>query len=191
MDESPVIASAVSPQGRNVELTEARWRYIQRHVEMRERQDTLLETIRHPDFQEPDPHPGRERYWLRCRASSPSAAACGCRVCRRHRPLRHRLWAGQRPGRPPEMTITIGTLSFDSVEYDTDADVLYLSICEPRMPAESFGTPEGHNVRYDETGAVIAITIVNAKWLLDRDGEIKLTIPSRVPAADLAPALAG
>jgi hypothetical protein len=40
-------------------------------------------------------------------------------------------------------------------------------------------------------GAVIAITIVNAKWLLDRDGEIKLTIPSRVPAADLAPALAG
>jgi uncharacterized protein YuzE len=49
----------------------------------------------------------------------------------------------------------------------------------------------GHNIRYDETGAVIAITIVNAKWLLDRDGEIKLTIPSRVPAADLAPALAG
>ncbi len=46
------------------------------------------------------------------------------------------------------------------------------------MPAESFGTPEGHNVRHDETGAVIAITIVNAKWLLDGDGEIKLTIPS-------------
>ncbi len=89
------------------------------------------------------------------------------------------------------MTITIGTLSFDNVEYDADADVLYLSIGEPRMPAESFGTPEGHNIRYDETGAVIAITIVNAKWLLKRDGEIKLTIPSRVPAADLALALAG
>ncbi|HWY89379.1 MAG TPA: hypothetical protein VNY31_01775 [Solirubrobacteraceae bacterium] len=53
-----MIASAVSPQGRNVELTEGRWRYIQRHVEMRERQDTLLEAIRHPDFQEPDPHAG-------------------------------------------------------------------------------------------------------------------------------------
>ena len=59
------------------------------------------------------------------------------------------------------------------------------------MPAESFGTPEGHNVRYDETGTVIAITIVNAKWLLDRHGEIELTIASRGPAADLAPALAG
>ncbi|HTZ64010.1 MAG TPA: DUF2283 domain-containing protein [Solirubrobacteraceae bacterium] len=74
------------------------------------------------------------------------------------------------------MTITIGTLSFDKVEYDADADVLHLSVGEPRMPAESFGTPEGHNIRYDDTGAVIAITIVNAKWLLERDGEIRLTI---------------
>jgi uncharacterized protein YuzE len=87
------------------------------------------------------------------------------------------------------MRITIGTLSFENVEYDADADVLYLGVGEPRMPAESFGTPEGHNIRYDESGAVIGITIVNAKWLLERDGEIRLTIPSRVPAADLAPAL--
>jgi hypothetical protein len=29
---------------------------------------------------------------------------------------------------------------------------------------------------------------VNAKWLLERDGELTLTIPSRVQAADLAPA---
>jgi uncharacterized protein YuzE len=87
--------------------------------------------------------------------------------------------------------LAIGTLSFDNVKYDADADVLYPSVGEARMPAESFGTPEGHNIRYDETGAVIAITIVNAKWLLDRDGEIKLTIPSRVSAADPALALAG
>jgi uncharacterized protein YuzE len=190
MDESPVIATAVSPQGRSVELTEERWRYIQRHVEMRERQDTLLEAIREPDFQEPAPGPRTLLAALPCALPFPMGAG-GCRVCRRRRPLRHRLWAGQRPGRPTTMTITIGTLSFDNVEYDADADVLYLSVGEPRMPAESFGTPEGHNIRYDETGAVIAITIVNAKWLLDRDGEIKLTIPSRVPAADLALALAG
>ena len=44
--QSPVIASAVSPQGRSVELTEERWRYIQRHVEMSGRQDELLEAIR-------------------------------------------------------------------------------------------------------------------------------------------------
>lgn len=48
-----------------------RWRHIQRHAEMRERQDTLLEAIARPDFQEPDPHPRRERYWPRCRAPFP------------------------------------------------------------------------------------------------------------------------
>jgi hypothetical protein len=47
------------------------WRYIQRHLEMSGRQDTLLEAIRQPNFQEPDPHPGRERYWLRCRELFP------------------------------------------------------------------------------------------------------------------------
>lgn len=88
------------------------------------------------------------------------------------------------------MTIKIGTLSFDHVEYDADADVLYLSVGEPRLPTESFGTPEGHNVRYDATGDVIGVTLVNAKWLLERDGEIQVTIPSRVHARDLASALA-
>lgn len=41
----------------------------------------------------------------------------------------------------------------------------------PRIPAESFGTPEGHNVRYDETGAVIAITIVNGPSGMQRRGQ--------------------
>jgi len=44
---------------------------------------------------------------------------------------------------------------------------------------------------HDETGAVIAITLVNAKWLLDRDGELTVTIPSHVPTKDLALAQTG
>lgn len=50
------------------------------------------------------------------------------------------------------MTITIGTITFDQVDYDADGDVLYLSVGAPREPADSYGTPEGHNVRYDENG---------------------------------------
>jgi hypothetical protein len=65
MDDTTVIAYAVSPQGRTVELTEGKWAYVQRHVEMRGELEVLLEAIRRPDFQEPDPRPGRERYWLR------------------------------------------------------------------------------------------------------------------------------
>jgi len=32
---------------------------------MRGELELLMATIRSPDFQEPDPRPGRERYWLR------------------------------------------------------------------------------------------------------------------------------
>jgi uncharacterized protein YuzE len=88
------------------------------------------------------------------------------------------------------MTITIGTIEFDHVDYDADGDVLYLSVGEPREAFESFGTVEGHNVRYDEAKQVIGLTLVNAKWILERDGEVQVTIPSRVSANALAPVMA-
>lgn len=61
VDDTPVIASAISPQGRTVELTERKWVYVQRHIEMRGELELLLAAIRRPDLQEPDPRPGRER----------------------------------------------------------------------------------------------------------------------------------
>ena len=88
------------------------------------------------------------------------------------------------------MTITIGAITFDHVAYDADGDVLYLSVGQPREPADSYGTAEGHNVRYDETGKVIALTLVNAKWLIERDGEVRVTISNRVSADTLAAAIA-
>jgi uncharacterized protein YuzE len=47
-------------------------------------------------------------------------------------------------------------------------------------------------VRLDEDGEVIGITIVNAKWLLERDGKINVTVPSLIETNtdDLAEALA-
>ncbi len=48
-------------------------------------------------------------------------------------------------------TITIGDTTFDRVDYDRDADVLYLSVGDPRPSAQTYGTPEGHAVRYDAT----------------------------------------
>ncbi|HEX4116340.1 MAG TPA: hypothetical protein VHY18_10745 [Solirubrobacteraceae bacterium] len=73
MDDSTVVARVESPQGRTVELTQAKWAYVQRHAEMRGELDLLLTTIRNPDFQEPDPRPGRERYWLRTQPPFPFA----------------------------------------------------------------------------------------------------------------------
>jgi hypothetical protein len=39
------------------------------------------------------------------------------------------------------MTITIGTVTLDHSDYDADDDVLYLSVGEPREPADSYGPP--------------------------------------------------
>ena len=44
---------------------------------------------------------------------------------------------------------------------------------------------------YDGAGHVIGMTLVNVRWLLDRDGELMITWPAgHVRAAELAPALA-
>lgn len=44
---------------------------------------------------------------------------------------------------------------------------------------------------YDPDGHVIGVTIVNARWLLDRDGHLTITLPHevRLDAQDLAGAL--
>ena len=89
------------------------------------------------------------------------------------------------------MTITIGDYHFDRVEYDAVGDVVYLRASAGRPEASTYATPEGHAVSFDDAGNVIGITIVNAKWLLDRDGKITITAPTKIEtdAEELAPAL--
>jgi uncharacterized protein YuzE len=90
------------------------------------------------------------------------------------------------------MTVHVGPYEFDHVSYDSDGDVLYLRRGDRQTAEDTFGTPEGHAVRLDESGEVIGITIVNAKWLVERDGKITVTVPSLIEtnADDLAEALA-
>ena len=89
-------------------------------------------------------------------------------------------------------TMHIGPYEFDHVSYDRDRDVLYLRRGEQKEAAQTFAAPEGHAVRLDESGEVIGITIVNAKWLVERDGKLTVTVPSLIEtnADDLAQALA-
>lgn len=67
------------------------------------------------------------------------------------------------------MTITVGQYRFNHASYDVTGDVLYLRAGELRPAADTHGTPEGHAVRLDQQGNVIGITIVNAKWLIERE----------------------
>lgn len=90
------------------------------------------------------------------------------------------------------MTIRVGEWTFDSIEYDAEGDVLYLSIGEPR-PAIGEETPEGHVLLFDaETGEFCGLTLVSVRHLVDaHDGDLMVTLPhaERIDAADLKPAL--
>jgi uncharacterized protein YuzE len=91
-----------------------------------------------------------------------------------------------------QVKIKIGPVTFDHADYDADSDVLYLQVGEPQE-AEGEETPEGHVLRYAfGTQTIVGLTILGARRLLDRDGNLTVTIPEPIEASadDLAPALA-
>jgi len=89
------------------------------------------------------------------------------------------------------MTVTIAGIEFDRVDYDRDADVLYLHVGEPSAAVDWDESEEGHALRYGPDGSIVGMTIVNARRILDEDGEIAITLPrQRVVARDLGPVLA-
>jgi uncharacterized protein YuzE len=91
-----------------------------------------------------------------------------------------------------QVKIKIGPVTFDHADYDADSDVLYLHVGEPQG-AEGEETPEGHVLRYAPgTQTIVGLTVLGARRLLDRDGNLTVTIPEPIEASadDLAPALA-
>ena len=89
------------------------------------------------------------------------------------------------------MSVTIAGIEFEHYAYDERADVLYLTVAgHEGSPADADATPEGHGIEYDDKRKVIAMTLLNVKWLLDRDGELTITWPSgRVNVDELGAAL--
>jgi hypothetical protein len=80
----------------------------------------------------------------------------------------------------------------DHADYDAENDVLSLHVGEPQE-AEGEETPEGHVLRFEPgTQRIVSLTVLGAQAILDRDGELRITIPESVKASadDLAPALA-
>lgn len=71
--------------------------------------------------------------------------------------------------------ISAADLELDGT-YEPTGDVLYLSAAEDDKHAPAQETPEGHAVRLDEQGRITHLTAINAKWLLDRDGELVATL---------------
>jgi uncharacterized protein YuzE len=163
----PVVAEAQNPESRLVRLESHAWNHVLEELsELADHLHEVVTTIREPEFRDVDARPGRERYFKR-------AGPLGCiRVVTEFAGEVDRVvtaFPQSNDPRPPEQ----------------------LRAGESRPVADTFGTPEGHAVRFDEDCNVIGITIVNAKWLLDRDGKIGITVPEVIEtsAYELAPAL--
>jgi uncharacterized protein YuzE len=78
------------------------------------------------------------------------------------------------------VSVKIAGVEFDDVAYDEVGDVLYVKTGGRSSASSTYATPEGHAVQLDESGNVIGMTIVNARWLTERDGRLVITIPQRI-----------
>jgi len=78
------------------------------------------------------------------------------------------------------LNVTIANVTFDRVRYDAESDVLYLHNAEPSDAVRFDESPEGHHLRFDRTGRLVGITIVNPRWLLENEGEVSITLPERI-----------
>jgi hypothetical protein len=78
------------------------------------------------------------------------------------------------------MSVTLAGIEFAHPHYDDRGDVLYLNVegyeAAPFLP-HAEATPEGHGIEFDEEWRLIAMTLVNVKWLVERDGELKISWP--------------
>lgn len=80
------------------------------------------------------------------------------------------------------LDLHIGPLVFDHADYHAGAP----------QNAEGEETPEGHVLRHQPgTDQIVGLTVINARWLLERDGRLIVTVPETVEASaqDLAAAL--
>lgn len=76
------------------------------------------------------------------------------------------------------MSVAFGDVIFDLVDYDQDADVLYLSTSGV-TPFEREESSEGHVLRFDENGKICGLTIIGASRQVDPDGNATLSFPQQ------------
>ena len=88
------------------------------------------------------------------------------------------------------MSITIAGIEFANHSYDERGDVLYVDVKGydgSDFPPHADAAPEGHGIEWDEDWRVIAMTLVNFKRLIERDGDLRITWPDGHVTHDAAP----
>jgi uncharacterized protein YuzE len=85
----------------------------------------------------------------------------------------------------PSVSLTIDGVTFDRYHYDEDADSLCFHTGPAAWAVDFDETVEDHHLRYDADGALLSITILNARLLLNRDGAIEVTLREGGPTTRL------
>lgn len=76
------------------------------------------------------------------------------------------------------MSVAFAGIEFARAHYDSRGDVLYLSVADYEGPPwDAHASDQGHCVEFDESGQVIAVIVVGARWWLERDGRLDVTLP--------------
>jgi uncharacterized protein YuzE len=87
-------------------------------------------------------------------------------------------------------SVTIGGIVFDNCEYDAEGDVLYVNVGDPADAVDWIGTAEGDGTSHGPDGSLIGMTILNARFRIEQEGKIELTLPEhKVVVTDLGDVL--
>jgi hypothetical protein len=81
--------------------------------------------------------------------------------------------------------LTIDGATFDRYHYDEVADTLCFHTGPAAWAVDFDETAEDHHLRFDADGILLSLMICNARWLLDRDGAIEVTLRAGGPTTRL------
>jgi len=89
------------------------------------------------------------------------------------------------------VTVSIEGIEFDNVTYDAPPTSAICGSASRGSPPTTTPYRKGTTSSSARTGALIAVTIVNAPRILEREGKVTITIPERrLEATDLGAVLA-
>jgi uncharacterized protein YuzE len=77
---------------------------------------------------------------------------------------------------PPLM---LGDTAIDRYSYYEHGDVLYLMVGPPHLAADDDESLEGDTVFFDADGSISGVTMIGPRFMLERDGTLNVTLPSR------------
>jgi hypothetical protein len=85
----------------------------------------------------------------------------------------------------PPVDLTIDEVAFDRYHYYEEGDVLCFHTGPAEWAVDFDETVEDHHLRFNASGRLLSLSILNARWLLDRDGAIDVTLRDSGPTTRL------